>query len=161
MKFKWLQAHMRSAFEYALCSDAKKRQVGAVVVQGNRVVSIGINGTPPGWHTNVCEDLVDGKLVTRPEVLHAEHNALRKLDNERHLAQGASLFITHRPCNECADLIHDFGIKEVFYAVDHPVPKGIEKLRGKGIRVEHLPLERCQVGGHEVPPDQPLERTGS
>lgn len=73
MKRKWMLAHMRSAFNYAACSDAERLKVGAIVVHKHGELSIGINGTPAGWETNVCERRdASGNLVTKPEVVHAE-----------------------------------------------------------------------------------------
>ena len=76
---------MKSAFNYADCSTAEKLKVGCVLVKDDRIISIGYNGMPPGW-SNQCETLSffteDGKqlpsqiLITKPEVLHAEENAI-------------------------------------------------------------------------------------
>ena len=55
MKNKHIAAHMKSAFNYAECSTAKKLKVGCVLVKDDRIISIGYNGMPPGW-TNECEE---------------------------------------------------------------------------------------------------------
>ena len=79
MKHKHIIAHMKSAFNYAACSTAKRLQVGCIIVKNDRIISIGYNGMPSGWD-NVCENkTIDENenqiLVTKPEVLHAESNA--------------------------------------------------------------------------------------
>ena len=87
MKNKFVQAHMKVAKIYADLSYAKRKKVGAVVVKNDRILSIGYNGTPAGWDNN-CEESVlwhKGKqllspiYVTKPEVIHAETNAIAKL----------------------------------------------------------------------------------
>ncbi len=76
MKKKWVDAFMDTAERFAQLSSAKRLQVGAVVVQDNRIISIGYNGMPAGW-TNECEEIIetheDGGDVTKPkdEVIHA------------------------------------------------------------------------------------------
>jgi len=75
MKNKHIAAHMKSAFNYAECSTAERLKVGCVIVKDDRIISIGYNGMPSGW-TNVCDD---EDFVTKPEVLHAEENAITKL----------------------------------------------------------------------------------
>jgi dCMP deaminase len=157
MKRKWIEAHMRCALVYAQCSDAVRLQVGCIVVQGNQVVSIGINGTPPGYHTNVCEIVDDyGELVTRPQVIHAERNAFLKLAREPGICKGASLFVTHSPCPLCADLIIKHGIQEVFYAIEFRDPAGLQKLRDAGIHVQHVPTVELARPGAAA--DQPVDR---
>ncbi len=141
IKPQWKQAHMRAAFNYAACSDAVRLKVGAVIVKDNAVISIGINGTPPGFHTNCCElEGPDGSLVTRPEVIHAERNALNKL-RRRHTRvspAGAALFVTNSPCLPCAEAIHKARITHVFFSIPYRDPAGLDFLRAKGIEVEQI-----------------------
>lgn len=70
---------MKAAYIYAECSTAVRKKVGALIVKNDRILSVGYNGLPSGWD-NVCEDeLPDGTLVTKPEVIHAESNAIVKV----------------------------------------------------------------------------------
>ena len=84
MKQKFIDYFSNVASVTSKLSYAKKLQVGCVIVKDNRILSIGYNGTPAGWD-NDCEDIIkwpngDIKfLTTKPEVLHAEANALMKL----------------------------------------------------------------------------------
>lgn len=129
---------MKTAYNYAACSYAKRRKVGAIVVKSDRILSIGYNGTPEGW-PNECEDeLPDGTLVTKPEVLHAERNALDKLAKDSGGADGAALFVTLSPCLECAKSIYMSGIKEVYYAEEYRLLDGVEFLKKCGIKVEKI-----------------------
>jgi len=137
MKNKHIHAHMKSAFNYADCSTAKRLKVGCVLVKDDRIISIGYNGMPSGW-TNECEDttlwkddkqLLQPLLVTKPEVLHAEENAITKLAKSTESGEGATAFITHAPCLSCSKLLHGAGIIEVYYVHPYRDTKGLEFLQ--------------------------------
>lgn len=119
VKSKFVKYFATIAEETAKLSSAKKLKVGCVIVKDNRILSIGYNGTPSGWD-NECE--ADGK--TKPEVLHAEANALMKLAQSTESSKNAVLFVTHTPCIECAKLIYQAGIKEVYYINEYNATKG-------------------------------------
>ena len=80
----------------------------------------------------------DFELKTRPEVLHAETNAIAKLARSSESGLGAAIFVTHSPCLDCAKIIYQSGIKHVFYATDYRDDSGITFLRDSGIEVERL-----------------------
>ena len=136
---------MKSAFNYAECSTAKKLKVGCVIVKEDRIISIGYNGMPSGW-TNKCEEntlwrngqqLPQPLLVTKPEVLHAEENAITKLAKCTESGEDASAFITHAPCLSCAKLLHGAGIVEVYYIHSYRDTDGLEFLKKCGITLHH------------------------
>ena len=151
MKPKHKLAHMKSAFNYAECSTATRLQVGCVVVKDNRIISIGYNGMPSGW-TNECEhEVVEVPLdqailpeneirylVTKPEVLHAESNAICKLARSSESGEGAVAFVTHQPCLDCAKLLYQSGIREVYYVHEYRKKDGIEFLEACGIQVQQM-----------------------
>lgn len=131
-------------------SHARRLHVGAVIVKDDTVISYGYNGMPAGWDNN-CEHevvvaVVDGvpqreikELKTRPEVLHAERNALDKLAKRGGVGgNDASMFVTHAPCLECAKSIYGAGIKEVYYGEQYRSIDGIEFLKKCGIKVKRL-----------------------
>ena len=146
MKPKFIQAYMEVVKIFAHLSSAQRLKVGAIVVKDDRIISIGYNGMPSGWD-NECEELVlevvgvakDGKdivepyLKSKPEVLHAEANAITKLARSPESGEGASIFITHAPCLNCAKLIYQSGIKEVYYDVEYRSTKGLEFLKKSGV----------------------------
>jgi len=132
MKPKMIKAYMDTAKVFAELSHARRLHVGAIVVKDDRIISIGYNGMPSGWD-NCCET-VDN--TTKPEVLHAETNAIAKLARSTESGDGAAMFITHSPCIECAKLIYQSGIKEVYYGNDYRDDAGIEFLKKSGISVE-------------------------
>lgn len=134
MKERAIKAHMEVAETYARLSYAKRLQVGAIVVKDNRVISIGYNGTPSGWD-NSCEIEVNGDLVTKPEVIHAEANAISKLARTHESGVDADMFITHLPCIDCAKLIFGSGIKRVFYKNEYRDTKGLDFLKNCQVEV--------------------------
>jgi dCMP deaminase len=146
-----LQAHLDVAQRYSQLSKARRLKVGAVVVKNDRIISIGYNGTPPGWDNN-CEDVVgevkdeagnvvDTLLKTKPEVLHAEENAIGKLARSHESGDGATMFLTHAPCAQCAKLILVSGIRQVFYRDTYRDDSGVQFLIKGGIDVQQLKKE--------------------
>jgi dCMP deaminase len=139
LKQKFIDAYMDVAYRFAELSSAQRLHVGAIVVKDSRIISIGYNGMPSGWD-NVCEDWKDddggsGVLVTKPEVLHAETNAISKLAGSTESGKGAIMFVTHQPCMDCAKLIYQSGISEVYYAEPYRYKQGVEFLEKCGVKV--------------------------
>jgi dCMP deaminase len=137
MKTKYKLAHMKAAHLYADLSTARRLKVGALVVKDDRIISIGYNGMPAGWDNN-CEYEVDNELKTKPEVLHAETNAIAKLARSSESGLDADLFVTHSPCLDCAKIIFQSGIRRVYYATDYRDDSGITFLKNSGIEVERI-----------------------
>ncbi len=154
---------MDVASRFAELSHARRLHVGAIVVKDDRIISIGYNGMPAGWD-NDCEykdyDLsrdFNGnyfpgsekeypfedehgryRLKTRPEVLHAESNAIAKLAKSNDSGDGADIFITHAPCMECAKLIYQSGIRRVYFNQNYRDDSGVRFLASSGITVEQV-----------------------
>ena len=134
---------MKVAESFSGLSSAKRLQVGAIVVKEDRIISIGYNGMPSGWDNN-CEDYhgldFNGNptLVTKPEVLHAETNAIAKLAKSSESGNNASIFITHAPCLDCAKLIYQSGINSVYYRNAYRNEDGVKFLHKAGIRVAKI-----------------------
>jgi dCMP deaminase len=142
MKEKFKQLYMDWAKRTAELSHARRLQVGAVIVKDDSVISYGYNGMPAGWDNN-CEEETryeDGgvTLKTRPEVLHAESNAIAKLARSTNSGLGATMFITHAPCMECAKLIYQSGISRVLYRNAYRDTSGVTFLEKSGIWVEKI-----------------------
>lgn len=141
MKDKFKRAYMKTAQTFAELSSAQRLHVGAIIVKDDRIISIGYNGMPAGW-SNVCEDVSEeGILKTKPEVLHAETNAIAKLARSNDSGNGATLFVTHSPCLECAKLIYQSGINHVYYRTNYRDENGIKFLEKSGVTVERLQTE--------------------
>jgi len=77
-------------------------------------------------------------LKTKPEVLHAETNAIAKLARSTESGLNATMFITHSPCLDCAKLIYQSGINAVYYAHAYRNEDGISFLKASGVDVEKL-----------------------
>ena len=142
---------MKTAETFAELSHARRLHVGAIVVKDDRIISIGYNGMPAGWDNN-CEDeighvldvdenVVEIRLKTKPEVLHAERNALDKLAKGNEGGLGSTMFITHAPCLECAKSIYGAGISHVFYRASYRSEDGIQFLTKCGVSIEKLSSE--------------------
>jgi dCMP deaminase len=96
---------------------------------------MGYNGMPAGWENNCESTQEDGKLKTKPEVLHAESNSIAKLAKSNDSGLGADLFVTHAPCMECSKLIFQSGISRVSYSADYRDDSGIRFLKQSGVEV--------------------------
>ena len=133
-------------------SHARRLQVGAVIVKDDSVISYGYNGMPAGW-VNDCEyedigfsdavfgepqTLINRGLKTKPEVLHAESNAIAKLARSTNSGMGATMFVTHAPCMECAKLIYQSGIGHVLYRDAYRDTSGVTFLEKSGVVVEKI-----------------------
>ena len=139
MNGKFIDYFMRVAEETAALSYARRLQVGCVIIKDRRILSIGYNGTPAGWD-NCCEYNPDDCMgydtgKTKPEVIHAESNALMKLCQSHDSSTGATVFITHAPCIDCAKLLYQAGIVEVIYKNEYRSTSGIEFLEKCGVNV--------------------------
>jgi dCMP deaminase len=144
---------MKAAEVYSQLSSARRLQVGCVVVKDNTIIGIGYNGMPSGWdndcekrsYTNIDpkwqyldEDGSTYSLVTRPEVLHAESNALAKVARSTNSSEGASVFVTHAPCLDCAKMMYQAGINSVYYRSSYRDTSGVDFLKECNIEVEQI-----------------------
>lgn len=160
MKQRQIDAYVKVAEVFSELSYANKLKVGCIIVKDNRIISIGYNGTPAGWD-NECEnkeyclskdfngnyfpgtedvypfedEIGKYRIKTKPEVLHAEENAILKLASSRENGMGAILFGTHSPCINCARMIYGAGIVRVYYKNDYRNSDGIDFLQKCGITV--------------------------
>jgi dCMP deaminase len=149
MKQKFIDAHMKVAETYSQLSSAKRLQVGCVIVKNDTIIGIGYNGMPSGWD-NCCEDMSilqdeispgvfnlskKTELKTKPEVIHAEINAIAKVAKSTNSSEDADMFITHAPCIECAKSIFQSGIRRVFYRDTYRNEDGIHFLQKCDVEV--------------------------
>ena len=157
---------MKTAETFAELSHARRLHVGAIVVKDDRIISIGYNGMPAGWE-NDCEykdymtdaggwlspDEIEERwqyleedgtrysLKTKPEVLHAETNAIAKVAQSTESSKDSTLFCTHAPCIECAKLIYQSGITTLYYKHQYRDDSGIKFLRLSGVNVHQHNLD--------------------
>ena len=136
------ECYMQMAEIWAKRSKANRFQVGALIIKNHQIISDGYNGMPADSEDDVCEFYDEnGNLVTKPEVLHAESNALTKIAKNGGVgASGATLYVTLSPCFECAKLIKQSKIKRVLFRHLYRKDDGIRFLRKEGVEVIQLPL---------------------
>lgn len=148
------EAYLSMAEIWARRSKANRKQVGALIVKDKQIISDGYNGMPAGDKDDVCEywdypEWYDGRdgiggppdkvLKTKPEVLHAESNALMKIaENGGVGAQDATLYVTMSPCKECAKLIKQAKIKRVVFREQYRDTGGVDFLKSRGVDVIQL-----------------------
>jgi len=125
--------YMQIAYQTAKLSYAERRKVGCIIIKDEQIVSFGYNGTPKGFD-NCCEK----NDCTLPSVLHAESNAITKIAKSTMSSNGATLYTTTSPCFDCAKLIIQAGIKEVYYSESYRNMDGVELLKEAGIKVEEV-----------------------
>ena len=77
-------------------------------------------------------------LVTKPQVLHAEANAIAKVARSSENSEGSAMFITCSPCLECAKLIYQSGISTVYYRDNYRSDEGLKFLSQTNIVVKQL-----------------------
>jgi len=168
MKERLIDAYMKTAETFAELSHARRLHVGAIIVKDDRIISIGYNGMPAGWDNDCEDKIWDNGaggwispedfdkqypyeefrgdvgrkvrygLKTKPEVLHAETNAIAKLAKSTESGDGAVLFVTHMPCMDCAKLIFQSGIRNVFYRDSYRSSDGVLFLEQSGVKVEQV-----------------------
>ena len=134
--------YLKMADEWAQLSKAVRRKVGCLIVRDGQIISDGYNGTPVGFD-NTCETVnekflyrAENKLQTKPEVLHAESNALMKLAKSTNSSKDSTIYLTMSPCFECAKLIIQAGVLRVVYSETYRNTEGIDFLRSNNVIAE-------------------------
>lgn len=164
MKNKHIKAYMEAAEVFAKCSVGERLKVGCVIVKHNNIISTGYNGLPKhidgpleskeymkagAW---LGPEDIEGrwplrdavgryKLITKPEVRHAEKNALMGLTKNNETSVGATMFCTHCCCYYCAVDIVDSCITTFYYKNTYRDDSGIRYLQDNGVEVIHLNQE--------------------
>ena len=143
MKSKFIPYYLGIAYETAKLSSANRAKVGAIIVKDDRIISIGYNGMPSGWD-NECEEVVPPnewveveQLKTKPEVLHAETNAIAKVAQSTETSEGSTMFCTHAPCVDCAKLIYQSGIATLYFKHEYRDDAGLKFLKLSGVNVHN------------------------
>lgn len=132
--------YLRMARIWSENSYCVRRQVGALIVRNQMIISDGYNGTPSGF-PNVCES---SEGVTLPYVLHAEANAITKVARSNNSSEGSTLYVTASPCMECSKLIIQAGIKRVVFSELYRITDGLDLLAQAGIETVHIPLDYAE-----------------
>ena len=159
--------YLRIAKIWSENSYSRRNKVGAIIVKDGMIISDGYNGTPSGFDNNCenevkcdvdwddtnsldsgasicktygndCSKCPHHYLVTKPEVLHAEANAITKVAKTTNSSDGSTLYVTLSPCIECAKLIIQAGIKRVVYNDIYRNTDGLELLKIAGIELVQI-----------------------
>jgi dCMP deaminase len=141
---------MDLAKSLALRSHCTKAQVGAVLVNETRIISIGYNGPPSGTHN--CDEEFGPEGCPRDSkgscslALHAEQNAILYASKNGAKVEGSTLYVTLSPCISCSRVIYTMKIKKVVFLNSYAAYKGLETdegvefLRKFGVEVEKYEL---------------------
>lgn len=141
-RIPWDEYWMNIVSDVALRSTCLRRQIGALVVKNNVIVSTGYNGAPRGF-THCLEsgcrrdklNIPSGERHEECVGVHAEQNALLQAGRD---ANGATLYVNAFPCKICAKLIINAGVKRVMMTGEYSDTEGLEYLRRAGIECVHL-----------------------
>lgn len=120
--------YLEMANTWGQLSKARRKKVGCLIVKNNQIISDGYNGTPAGYD-NDCEFETRFGWETKPEVLHAESNALMKLAKSANSSLESTIYLTISPCFECAKLIIQAGVSRVVYSEEYRITTGVEFLK--------------------------------
>ncbi len=136
---KYNKKFMNSAIAWSKYSYCKRKQVGAVLVKDNREIASGYNGTISGsihkWNNepdNLCED---SQGITKDSVIHAERNIIAYCAKHGISTDECTMYITYSPCQGCAVLMAQSGIKEVIYQTEYKDTTGIKILKDANINI--------------------------
>ncbi len=132
----WNDYFMAFAYTAAIKSSCIKRQVGAVIVNDNRIIATGYNGTPIGVANcnqggcSRCNDplILSGTRLDECWCNHAEENCILQCARHGISPKGAALYTTLSPCLTCAKMIINAGIRAVIYSGDY-LQKSAELLK--------------------------------
>ncbi|MBM7866558.1 deaminase [Heliobacterium gestii] len=137
MRKDWDSYFIDIAFAVSTRSTCPRRSVGAVIVKEKRIKGTGYNGSPA--HLPHCAD--EGCYMRNNHcirTIHAEVNAIMECSPEER--KDATIYVTDRPCAECAKVIISSGIRRVVFARDYPAEQNWFPM-APWIEVVHLPKE--------------------
>ena len=114
----WDEYFIGTAILISSRSTCSRLNVGCVLVgtgeSQNRIIAAGYNGFLPGAPHNSC--IKDGHEMA---TVHAEQNAVSDAARRGVSLNGATAYITHFPCINCAKLLISAGIKSIKYLNDY------------------------------------------
>lgn len=130
----WDEYFMEIARLVATRATCPRRSVGAVIVLDKRILATGYNGAPTGLAhcTEVGCYIVAGHCI---RALHAEQNAILQAALNGVSTRGATIYVTHQPCNHCAKMIINAGIQRVVFEGDYPDEFALELFAEAGVQL--------------------------
>ena len=149
----WDEYFMAIAKLSSMRSKDPSTQVGACIVsEDNRILSIGYNGAPNGFHDEYFPWERNGDMLNTKYafVCHGEMNAILNYRGSRKEFEGAKIYVDLFPCHECAKLIIQSGIKEVIYLNDLFKDKNGNLLETDSVKASKLMFNECGVKYYPV-----------
>jgi dCMP deaminase len=110
---KWNRRYMDAADFYSSWSEDPKKQVGAVIVRNNRILSYGYNGFPTGVSTGENGERLEDREKKLDFIVHAEMNAVVTAAKMGHKVDKSTMYCNFFPCPECAKAIIQSGIERL------------------------------------------------
>lgn len=150
----WDEIYLFKAFCMATMSHCRGKKVAAIIVKDGREITTGINGTPKDCKN--CDEIFPPKNSTEynrdkhhefqlVHEIHAEMNAIAFAAKTGISTDGATLYCTAEPCNDCLKAIIASGIKRIVYSEKYSYAKRDkmmeENLKSLGIKLEHIPIK--------------------
>ncbi|MGB5932853.1 MAG: cytidine/deoxycytidylate deaminase family protein [Anaerolineae bacterium] len=134
----WDEYFMEIARQVAQRSTCPRASVGAVIVRERRILTTGYNGAPEGLlHCLEAGCIIEDDHCQRS--LHAEQNAIIQAASYGVSIAGGTTYITHQPCNTCAKMIINAGLKRVIYAGEYPDELACNFLAEAGVELVLFP----------------------
>lgn len=144
---KYYELYIDIADRVAMQSHDPNTKVGCVIVKNNNILSFGWNGTPSHM-SNECKEMRDGRMRTRPEVIHAEANAIAKLaKSTTQGSENSTAYVTVSPCMDCSKQLLQAGVKQLCIgklhnSKNHDVMKPLEFLKEAGLEIYIIDNDR-------------------
>lgn len=136
-RLTWNDYFMNIAHEVAKRSTCERAQVGAVIVRDRRILTTGYNGSPRGLpHCTEVGCLMENGHCIR--TLHAEQNAIIQAALHGVSTEGATIYVTHQPCFNCAKTIINAGISEIVYDKEYQDDRSLDFLHQAGVKITGL-----------------------
>ncbi len=146
MRPSWQHYFMEIALQVSKRSTCLRRQVGAVIVRDNRILTTGYNGAPSS--TPHCTDIgqcardklciPSGQRHEVSRAVHAEQNAIAQAARYGVATDGSVLYCTHQPCSICAKMIINAGISSIFYLEGYPDEFAMSFFDDAGVSIEQI-----------------------
>jgi len=123
----WNEYFMKIAELVSSRSTCLRRQVGAIIVRDNQILSTGYNGAPKGVahcaEVGCLREKLNVPSGERHELcrgVHAEQNAIIQAAVNGVSIKNAIMYCTHQPCSICAKMIINAEIKAVYIGELYP-----------------------------------------
>lgn len=145
-RLTWNQYFMEVARLIAKRSSCLRRQVGAVLVKDNMIISTGYNGAPKGiescLQTRKCIrqefNVPSGERIELCKAVHAEQNAIVQAAVNGISTKGSILYCTYIPCITCTKLLINSEISQIYYDEDYRDIEGLSLLRQAKIAINRI-----------------------